>query len=295
MSSYRFLIWIVCFVMLCGCKNPQHKEQTIFLKYTDSYNREVVLEKEPQRIISLSPAITELLFMIDAGDRLVGISDYCNYPEETKKIPKVGGMQNINMETMLSLHPDVVLIGSMVSQEDVDKIEKLNIPVIALIEESDITGISTLMLNLGKITSHDSIAKVEADRWQQTLENFRQNNIHRHGDPKSVYYVVGFGETGDFTAPKGSHINQIIELAGCRNVGEEVTTWNVSREFLFQADPDIIVVRKEDMQNFCSMYPYTQLKAVKENKVYPIESSWIDIVTPRNLHAIAYLQHLTSE
>ena len=93
----------------------------------------------------------------------------------TSQIPKVGGMQNINLETLLSLHPDVVLIGSMVSQEDVDKIEKLNIPVIALIEESDITGISTLMLNLGKITAQDSAAKVEADRWQQTLENFRQD------------------------------------------------------------------------------------------------------------------------
>lgn len=265
------------------------------MHYTDSYQREVVLQKEPQRIVSLSPAITELLFMIGAGDRLVGISDYCQYPDETQKIPKVGGMQNINMETLLSLHPDVVLIGSMVSQEDVDKIEKLNIPVIALIEESDITGISTLMLNLGKITNQDSVARVEADRWQQTLENFRQHNVLRQGPPKSVYYVVGFGETGDFTAPKGSHIHQIIELAGCRNVGEDVSTWNVSREFLFQADPDIIVVRKEDMQSFCSLYPYTLLKAVKNKKVYPIESSWIDIVTPRNLKAIAYLQKITSE
>lgn len=253
------------------------------------------MQQKPQRIVSLSPAITELLFMIGAGDRLVGISDYCQYPEETKKIQKVGGMQNINMETLLSLHPDVVLIGSMVSQEDVDKIEKLNIPVIALIEESDITGISTLMLNLGKITAQDSAAKVEADRWQKTLEHFRQQNVCRQEAPKSVYYVVGFGETGDFTAPKGSHIHQIIELAGCRNVGEEVTTWNVSREFLFQEDPDIIVVRKEDMENFCSLYPYTLLRAVKNHKVYPIESSWIDIVTPRNLQAIAYLQQITSE
>lgn len=295
MSHIRLLIWIVCLVLFTACHNQQQNEQTIFLKYTDSYNREVSLQKEPQRIVSLSPAITELLFMIGAGDRLVGISDYCQYPEETSQIPKVGGMQNINMETLLSLHPDVVLIGSMVSQEDVDKIEKLNIPVIALIEESDITGISTLMLNLGKITACDSAAKVEADRWQQTLENFRQNNVQRRGAPKSVYYVVGFGETGDFTAPKGSHIHQIIELAGCRNVGEDVTSWNVSREFLFQEDPDIIVVRKEDMQNFCSLYPYTLLRAVKEKKVYPIESSWIDIVTPRNLRAIAYLQQITSE
>ena len=295
MHKLRFLIWIVCLVSLCGCKHPQQAGQTIFLKYTDSYNREVVLQQEPQRIVSLSPAITELLFMIGAGDRLVGISDYCQYPEETRRIPKVGGMQSINMEALVAQHPDVVLIGSMVSQEDVDKIEKLHIPVIALIEESNITGISTLMLNLGKITRHDSTAKIEAERWQQTLENFQKENTQRQGKPKSVYYVVGFGETGDFTAPQGSHIHQIIELAGCRNVGAEVTTWNVSREFLFQADPDIIVVRKEDLQNFCSLYPYTLLSAVKNHKVYPIESSWIDIVTPRNLRAIAYLRDITSE
>ena len=66
-------------------------------------------------------------------------------------------------------------------------------------------------------------------------------------------------------------------------------------ESIRQLDPDIIVVRKEDLQNFCSLYPYTLLSAVKNHKVYPIESSWIDIVTPRNLRAIAYLRDITSE
>ncbi len=292
---YRLFLYCVCFVWLwSACTNPRQTKQSVFLTFTDSYQREVVLEQKPQRIVSLSPAITELLFMLGEGDKLVGVSDFCNYPEEACRLPKVGGMQNINMESLISLHPDVVLIGSMVSQEDVDKIEKLHIPVIALIEESDITGISTLLLNLGKITDNDSAARREAARWEETLEAFRQQNIRQTGTPKRVYYVVGFGETGDFTAPKGSHIHQIIELAGCRNVGEDVTTWNVSREFLFQAEPDIIIVRKEDMEHFCSLYPYTSLRAVKEHKVFPIESSWIDIVTPRNLHAIAYIQHIAT-
>lgn len=75
------------------------------------------MEKEPQRIVSLSPAITEIFYLIGGQDKLVAVSDFCDYPKEVEKLPKVGGMQNINMEALLATHPDVVLIGSIVSKK----------------------------------------------------------------------------------------------------------------------------------------------------------------------------------
>lgn len=285
----------VCFGLLSGCKSPEKSKQTSFFEWTDAYNRPVSLEKEPVRIVSLSPAITEIMYLIGAEDKLVGVSDFCNYPEEAKKLPHLGGMQNINMEALLATRPDVVLIGSIVSKKDVAAIEQLDIPVITIKEEHELEGLADMMLVLGKITNRCKQAEEAANNWKTRIERLKENAKANPGTGKSVYYVVGFGDAGDFTAPKTSHIHEIIELAGCRNVGENLTGWNVSREYLFQTDPDIILVRKEDCEAFCSRKPYTMLKAVQNNHVYPIESGWIDGVSLRNLDAVEMLSKLANQ
>jgi len=233
--------------------------------------------------------------MIGADDKLVAVSDFCQYPPEATKLPKVGGMQNINMEALLAQHPDVMLIGSMVSEKDVETIEKMNIPVITIKEESNIEGMSDMIEVLGRITGCEQKANQEASRWRQRIEQLKNENAKMKGSEKSVFYVVGFGDAGDFTAPKGSHIHEMIELAGCRNIGADLSNWNVSREFLFQSDPDIIIIRSEDCDAFKTQYPYTQLNAVKKGHVYPIESGWIDVVSTRNLQAIEFIREKARE
>lgn len=286
-----FAFWLLCFsLFFFACHNPKTvQKQESFFTWEDSYHRHVQLDTAPQRIVSISPAITEVMFLIGAQDKLVGVSDFCQYPPETEKITKIGGMHNINFEMLLSLHPDVVLIGSMISQKDVEVIEKMGIPVICIVEESSLEGMADMMEVIGRITQCEQNAEGEAARWREEIADLKAH-APAPKDRKSVYYVVGFGDAGDFTAPKGTHIHEIIEYAGCQNVGEALTGWNVSREFLFQSDPDIILIRKEDKDAFCSLYPYTLLKAVKENQVYAIESGWIDVVSPRNLKAVAFLR-----
>lgn len=164
----------------------------------------------------------------------------------------------------------------------------MNIPVISIIEENNIEGMSDVITTLGKICNREEAANKEANAWRACIEQVKNNKTSNSG--KRVYYVVGFGDTGDFTAPKSSHIHQIIELAGCKNIGENLTGWNVSREYLFQEDPDIIIVRTEDKETFCSQSPYNKLTAVKEGRVYPINSGWIDIVSPRNIKAIELIR-----
>ncbi len=276
-------------LLLAGCHSPKNtQKQEAFFTWEDSYQRPIVLEEAPQRIVSISPAITEVMFLVGAQDKLVGVSDFCKYPPETEKITKIGGMHNINFEQLLSLHPDVVLIGSMISQQDVDAIEKMGIPVVCIVEESSLAGMAEMMEVIGKITQCEEKANSEAAKWRERITKLKANAP----DPenrKCVYYVVGFGDGGDFTAPKNTHIQEIIELAGARNAGDSLTGWNISREYLFKVDPDIIVVRKEDKDAFVSRYPYTLLNAVKNNRVYPIESGWIDVVSLRNMNAVDYI------
>lgn len=277
---------VVCLAVIGGCKSPTKAGQTVFFEWTDSYGREVQLTEEPQRILSLSPAITEILFLIDAQDKIVGVSDFCDYPEAAKLLPKAGGMQNVNIEVLVSMKPDVVLIGSVVPKKTVEAIEKLNIPVITIKVEDKIERMSEMILVLGDITGHTAQAAKKAAEWTQTLATIKKENQVKEMPKKRLYYVVGYGDAGDFTAPKQSHIDEIIHLSGCENVGSALSQWNVNKEFLFQSDPDIIFIREEDYKAFCTQRPYKQLRAVKRGHVFPIESGWIDIVSLRNLLAI---------
>ena len=274
-----------------ACNSPKTNSKEAFFTWEDSYHRHVQLDTAPQRIVSISPAITEVMFLVGAQDKLVGVSDFCNYPPETEKITKIGGMHNINFEQLLSLHPDVVLIGSMISQKDVDAIEKMGIPVICIVEESSLEGMAEMMEVVGKITQCEGKGNAEAAKWRERIAELR-GNAPNPADRKCVYYVVGFGDGGDFTAPKNTHIQEIIELAGGRNAGDSLTGWNISREYLFKVNPDIIVVRREDRDAFVSRHPYTQLDAVKNGKVYPIESGWIDVVSLRNMQAVDYIREI---
>ena len=292
---FNALCWVFCILFLFGCKSPKQTESDVFFEWKDSYNRHIELAKAPNRIVSISPAITEVMYLVGAQNKLVGISDFCMYPPETAKITKIGGMHNINFEVLLSLHPDVVLIGSMISQKDVDAIEKMGIPVVCIVEEKSMEGMADMMEVIGRITQCEEKAASEASNWRDKIDGIRQENAQDSTTRKKVYYVVGFGDAGDFTAPKNTHINEIIELAGCENVGKKLSTWNISREVLFEANPDIILIRKEDKEAFCNQYPYTLLPAVKENRVYPIESGWIDIVSPRNIKAVDMIRKIKKD
>jgi iron complex transport system substrate-binding protein len=281
------------FISLCvACRSPQKESAGFFLEVHDSYNRTVTLEKEPLRIISLSPAITELVFLLKSEQKLVAVSEFCKYPPETENIPKTGGLVQINIEKLLSFNPDLVLIGSIISKADVDKMEKSGIKVIAIKEENEITGIYSAIQKLGKILNQNDLAIQKVAELKQQMAQIQIDTTKKR---KSVYYVVGYGPAGDFTAPKNTHIHDMITRAGGRNVGEKPKSWSVSREFLFDENPDLIFVRKEDFQYFVTTYPYTELQAVKNKKTYPIESGWIDVISPRNILAIRLINQKLME
>ena len=286
------LLFFLLLSLTISCLSPsQQGEKASFFDYTDCYGNHVQLDSVPARIISLSPAITEMVFMLDEGDKLVGISDFCNYPEATKNIRRVGGMQNINIESLLDLNPDVVLIGSIVTKQDMEKMERCGLKVVVIREETKLEGLCDALAVIGKLLDKNELAEEQIQKIHNQLDSVK-SHIDTTLTPKKVYYVVGFGEQGDFTAPQNSHIHEIINAAGGENIGKNLTSWSVSREYIFDSDPDIILIRKEDLEVYRKTTPYTSLRAVKEGHLYPIESGWIDIVSPRNILAIQYINNL---
>ena len=301
----RFTVCLLGIVMLlaaCG----GHKETTALNDtVTDDYGRMVVVPTQPQRVVSLSPAVTEILFALGAQDLLVGRTDFCEYPAEAQDIPSIGGISNLNIESILSMQPDLVISGSMVGKKVTDQMDAMGVPMVCVIEKPKFEALYDNITAIGRLVGKEH----EADSLNSLLEQ-RVNcelrisnsesdsnstfNIQNSKLTPKVYYVVGFGAGGNFTAGGNTFINDIIRMAGGRNIAEDIKGWSYSLEALVKEDPDYIIVRREDSAAFCGMKPYNRLSAVRNGHVIGIVSGTLDLQVPRNIDAILYLRERMS-
>ena len=282
--------WLVAVAMLTAGCGHSSRNVSATDTVTDDYGRAVVVPSAPQRVVS-SPAVTEIMYALGAADMLVGRTDFCEFPPEAADVPSVGGISNLNVERILSLNPDLVLCGSMVSKKATDQFDRMGTPIVCVVEKPRFDAlydnISTIGRLVGKARAADSLNALLRQRVEALGEP--------EGEPKSCYYVVGFGASGNFTAGGNTFINDIIRMAGGRNIAEDVNGWSYSLEALMKADPDYIIVRREDSAAFTSTKPYSSLTAVKEGRVIGIVSGTLDLQVPRNIEAVLTLRRRMSE
>ena len=282
--------WLLTAVLLAACGGP--KEQVaISDTVTDDYGRTVVVPTQPQRVVSLSPAVTEIIYALGAQDLLVGRTDFCEYPAEAQDIPSIGGISNLNIESILALNPDLVISGSMVGKKVTDQMDAMGTPMVCVIEKPHFDALYDNIVAIGRLVGKereaDSLNALMRERVNALISS--DTNRLTHSTPK-VYYVVGFGPSGNFTAGGNTFINDMIRMAGGRNIAEEISGWSYSLEALMKEDPDYIIVRREDSAAFCSTKPYNGLSAVRKGHVIGIESSTFDLQVPRSIDAIIYLR-----
>lgn len=244
------------------------------VKITDSFGTEITLEKEPQKVISIAPNITEMIFDIKAEDKLVGRTDYCDYPEDVEKIESIGTMRSPDVEKIISLEPDLVIASTHFNEENAKKLQEAGIKVISLYEENDVTGVYTMLETLGTALNKNEQAKESIDDMKKTI-NEVTSSVNGLQEP-TVYYVVGYGESGDFSAPENTFVGGLIKLAGGKDIVPASDSWTFSLEALLEADPDIIVLRNGEKEQFMTAEGYKELTAVKEGRVYEIDNNLID-------------------
>jgi iron complex transport system substrate-binding protein len=291
----RVTIALVGFALLfaaCG----GHKEPTAFNDtVTDDYGRTVVVPTAPQRVVSLSPAVTEIIYALGAQDILVGRTDFCEYPAEAQDIPSIGGISNLNIESILSLSPDLVISGSMVGKKVTDQMDAMGVPMVCVIEKPRFDALYDNIAAIGRLAGKereaDSLNAVMHERVNALVTTDTIAQPQNNATTPKVYYVVGFGASGNFTAGGNTFINDIIRMAGGRNIAEDIEGWSYSLEALVQEDPDYIIVRREDSAAFCGMRPYNRLSAVRNGHVIGIVSGTLDLQVPRNIDAILYLRN----
>ena len=254
----------------------------------DSTQTEVKLTQEPMKIVSLAPSTTEIIAAIGAGDKLVGRTSFCNYPESITALPEVGGTMDPSVEAIVALEPDLVVGAGHAPEEVVTKLREVGIQVAFLKEDENFEGTYSTIEKLGLLTGKDEEAKKVIDEMKAKVEKVDTDikALNLEQIPK-VYYATGYGD-GDWGAGGDTYIGEIINLAGATNIMQDISGWEISKEQIAEADPDIIIVPSGSgaVEAMKTTEFYKDLRAVKEGKVFEVNGDTISRQGPRVADAL---------
>lgn len=207
-------------------------------KVTDDTGRVVELRTPARRIVSLSPHTTELLFAAGAGDRVVGVVDYSDFPEAARRITNVGSSRSLDLERILTLRPDLLVAWrSGNGERQVDALRGLGIPMFES-EPATLADVATGVERLGELAGTGAVAQAEAQRFRAALEAVREQYAKRA--PVTVFHQIW---DSPLMTVNGRHlISDVLALCGGRNVfaGLPALTPAVSTEAVLEADPEVI-------------------------------------------------------
>ncbi len=247
----------------------------------DSYDREVTLDREPERVISIAPNITEIIFAMGKQDKLVGRTEFCDYPEEVKNIESIGNIDHPNVEKIVELQPDIVITSTIFTKEMLQKLEEANVKVAILHAEDSFEGVYDIIEKTGILLNDRDKANSIVAEMKEKVELVK-NKVDGLKKP-SVYYVMGYGEYGDYTAGRDTFISRMIEMAGGKNVADDIEGWKYNIESLLEKDPDILICSKyyDSKAGIENADGYKELSAVRGQKLFEIDNNMLERQGPR--------------
>lgn len=249
--------------------------------WTDAMDRQVELPATPQRIVSLVPSVTEILFALGAGDRLVGATRYGTYPPAARALPRVGDYGDPNLEVVALLNPDLVLLAAdAASPALLARIEALGIAAY-VVYPKDIAETLATIRRLGRILARPEAGARVAAELESKLAAVRRTAA---GRPRPSVLFCVMTEPLVVAGP-GTLIDDLIRVAGGRNVvpagAMRYPTWNL--ESLLAADPDLIVASVHPGQaepaELAAAWP--ELTAARHRRIVTIEPDWVSRPGPR--------------
>jgi iron complex transport system substrate-binding protein len=257
--------------------------------------------QQPQRIVSVAPSVTEILFALGAGDRVVGVTTYCNYPEAAKAKPKVGGYSTPSLEAILALRPDQVIMVK--NRPDIaQKLRMTGIDVAELQPES-LAGIYDSIQVISQRIGVPERGRSLVQSIQKQLQEMA--NKVKQGPKAKVLFVVGRtpGSVSDLTVVgRGSYLSELITMAGAENIVADaaVPYPQVNMEEVIRRNPDIIidmghnemVTESQKLAVKLLWKRYSFLRAVQRDAVFPISADYFVTQGPRVVQAVRDIQQM---
>ncbi|MGH8670677.1 MAG: cobalamin-binding protein [Burkholderiales bacterium] len=265
------------------------------IELRDDRGKRVVLGAPAARIITLAPHLTELVFAVGAGDRLVGVARYSDYPSAATALPVIGDSAKLDFERILELKPDLVLAWRSGNHPaEITRLEELGIPVYVT-EPARLTDIARVIRALGSVSGNSARAAQVAADFENRISELR--GAYTAGQPVRVFYEVW---NTPLLTVNGKHlISEVISLCGGVNIfeSEHALVPTISMENVLAADPQIILTgastRAEAIQRWL---PYARISAVRRERIFAIDPELLQRATPRVLEgarlACGYLKAL---
>ncbi len=287
MSHRRaFLLAAITFLF---CSAPLRAQVSV----VDDIQRTVSLRAPAARVISLAPSITESLFAIGAGDRVVGVTDYCDYPAGARQRPRVGGMINPNMEAVVALKPDLIVMSMEGNiRDDFRRLTDLGFPVLVT-NPRTFEGIYRSIGQLGTMTGcADSAAHLIA-----ALRS-RESALRKQAGNGGVRTLLVVSVQPLLVAGRNTFIHELLEAAGAVNLAAYArgNYPAYSRETVIANNPDVILVTSDavaDPSSLTRLFPEWQIvAAVRHGRTYRVNSDLVTRPGPRALDALESLVHI---
>lgn len=248
----------------------------------------------PQRIVSGMPSVTEMLFALGLGDRVVGVTTNDNYPPAARQKPKIGGFF-LNLEKVVSLKPDLVIMVEEAQKRDIEKFRNYRLPVYTVNPRS-VSDVMETLLKLGKLTGRERTAARLVAGMKRRLAAAQPGGLSLElilrKRPK-VLTVVGFNPL--IVVGGGTFIDDIMKQAGAENVAGRFGTAypQYSYESLVRENPEYIIIPKgvAGAKELTGDPRWKRLNAVKEGKILVIDADILSRPGPRVVEAVAEIAH----
>ena len=260
------------------------------ITFVDDYDRTIVLEGLPSRIVSIAPTPTEILFAVGAGDLVVGVDDFSNYPAETANLPKVGNYE-LNIEAIVGLYPDLVVSSDLVPTAQLEAIENRDIPYMVLATRTMEDVFKDILL-VGNITGHLIDAEVLVASLSARVDAVTNLTLAEDVVKPTVYFEY----YPLWTYGPGSFGHDLIELAGGINIAETSGSEYVqlNDEFVIATNPEIIiytygVMASTTEDDIISRPAWDGITAVEEDRVFAIDDDLTSRYGPRVVDGLEQL------
>ncbi len=257
----------------------------------DDAQRKITLDKPAQRIISLAPHATELLFAVGAGAQIVGVSDYSDYPEQAKKIPSVGNIFALDLERVIALKPDLVVVwGTGNAKLLTSKLRENHVTVFES-EPHDFETIATSLERLAVLTGTDASGKQAAIKFRARLDTLRQTYQLKQ-DQKTVSVFYQIWQKPLMTLNDQHLVSSAIRLCGGTNIFgnlKEISP-TVNLEAVLSLNPQTIIASSGEKQDVLAGWlQFPKLFAVNKGNLFIIDGNWINRSGPRILDGVESL------
>lgn len=268
------------------------------LTFTDGLGREVKLTRPAQRVVSMAPSNTEILFAIGAGNQVVGRDTLSDFPEEAKKLPDIGStFDALNTEQIVSLKPDLVLAAEINTPEQVKQLEDLGLTVYYLKNPLTLEEMYGNLDIVAQLTGHQKEAATLVDSLKKRVAAV-DAKIAPISSRFSVFYELDATDPAKpYTAGKGTFITQLIERAGGHNIAADLDGYpQLSLEQVVAADPAFIILGDArygvSPETIAQRPGWENLSAVKNGKVLAFNDDLVSRPGPRLVDALEELAKL---